>query len=804
MKLLIVAILAAISYAQTDHQPRRRGRRHLQQDHKHHALFHTVQNDDDQLNIAFMPCSDSDDGSSNAECGTGAFCDPLAFSAVCLVCPTVVSKCTSDFGILDAQGFSNCYQYCSEKYLNDRGFRCQYRNNGEDACSHIDPALGPHFCVIHPEWDKDWPNTGSGRSDDNLEGHCAPCGVVNYYEYSEVNFEFLDDPKDEIDPIGTLECLKWPYFQYDLSGVSCRKACEKQEYDLVDPYELDKEYDNGFNGGIVLSDLERFCYENDGKTGCCNFTWDGDDYAEVCEGDDYKKHSDSRYEREMNECGTRRCMEVRGRGRFCVLEPNNEKQCSRRFRDGNTWETRSFAGTCYKGQCLVSPESHCPDTYKEKVVALDPCIYTSITIGTSEPIDGYVPDEPNGGPTANGLCALITSTGAGYGQCAETPKFVKHLICESKTNYDKDDPTGKMGMDIEKEITSWGYMTYFNQYDTDIVRSNYIPFGSSTNTKHHGRCIIGFGMYQSDPPPTHNELNTLWEGSNCVITHPGEYVWRGMHITWWTSEVKDARRSVESVGPEKPERKSFLYIPVASKRLAPNFFCPKGKVCYGRFDCSYFTNPSAAGKPCGGDYNVCVPSSDPTPPPTPSPTPADDPETTKKPPTLHGDPIIWTLNGECYDLNKDGLYVASTHETFMHDVHIGVYNDFVRELQITDNRSGETVLTISATGNYFGEWPYGWKASTKKCPDDMKKTECVDTYMEFEFDVQDLNYLVQILRHDYKDPSLKEGELGFHLDVYPRTYDRFEKRKDGYDGAFFKNPLPNELDYCADDSPRRV
>jgi len=451
---------------------------------------------------------------------------------------------------------------------------------------------------------------------------------------------------------------------------------------------------------------------------------------------------------------------------------------------------------------LISPESNCPDGLRQEAVSQQPCIYTSIAVGTSEPIFGHIAGTADGGPTPNGLCAIITTTGAGYGECAETPKFVKHLICESKTNF--DDNGGNMGMDLDKPITSWGYMTYFNQYDADIKRSNYIPFGSSTNTDHHGRCIIGFGMYRSSPPPAHNELNEHWPGSNCVITHPGEYIWRGMEITWWTSEVADARLDniVNGEGVRKPERKSFLYIPVASKRLAPNFFCPAGEICYGRFDCSYFTSPEAAGKPCGGVYNTCTPSTEPTPAPTPSPTPARDED--KPPPTLHGDPIIWTLNGECYDLNKDGLYVASTHETFMHDVHIGVYNDFVRELQITDNRSGETVLTISATGNYFGEWPYGWKASTKKCPDDMKKTECVDTYMEFEFDVQDLNYLVQILRHDYKDPSLKEGELGFHLDVYPRTYDRFEKRKDGYDGAFFKNPLPNELDYCADDSPRRV
>ena len=38
----------------------------------------------------------------------------------------------------------------------------------------------------------------------------------------------------------------------------------------------------------------------------------------------------------------------------------------------------------------------------------------------------------------------------------------------------------------------------------------------------------------------------------------------------------------------------------------------------------------------------------------------------------HGDPIIWTFSGECYDLNKDGLYLASSHPHIDHDVTIAV------------------------------------------------------------------------------------------------------------------------------------
>merc|ERR1719184_160660 len=91
---------------------------------------------------------------------------------------------------------------------------------------------------------------------------------------------------------------------------------------------------------------------------------------------------------------------------FCVLEPNNNLQCSRTFRDlKNNWEPYSFAGTCYKGQCMISPTSNCPDQYRQRVESLKPCIYTSIKIGTSEPIAGGDPLRPGTVETENGLCA---------------------------------------------------------------------------------------------------------------------------------------------------------------------------------------------------------------------------------------------------------------------------------------------------------------------------------------------------------------------------------------------------------------
>ena len=40
--------------------------------------------------------------------------------------------------------------------------------------------------------------------------------------------------------------------------------------------------------------------------------------------------------------------------------------------------------------------------------------------------------------------------------------------------------------------------------------------------------------------------------------------------------------------------------------------------------------------------------------------------------TSHGDPIIWTFDNECYDLNIDGLYVATKHPKYNHVVKIAV------------------------------------------------------------------------------------------------------------------------------------
>jgi len=168
------------------------------------------------------------------------------------------------------------------------------------------------------------------------------------------------------------------------------------------------------------------------------------------------------------------------------------------------------------------------------------------------------------------------------------------------------------------------------------------------------------------------------------------------------------------------------------------------------------------------------------------------------PPTSHGDPIIWTFNNECYDLDKDGLYSATKHPYFNHEVKIAVYNNYMREIQVVDTRSGEILLSIDTTGNAMSDkFRYHFAEHTFNCPADMKETECLDEFTLWEFDAQNFRFTVHLLRHDYLDAGLSEGELGYHLDIYPRPFKSFKKKRDGYTGLYFENPLPEELEYCA-------
>jgi hypothetical protein len=168
----------------------------------------------------------------------------------------------------------------------------------------------------------------------------------------------------------------------------------------------------------------------------------------------------------------------------------------------------------------------------------------------------------------------------------------------------------------------------------------------------------------------------------------------------------------------------------------------------------------------------------------------------------HGDPIIHTFKNECYDLNKDGLYLASSHPLWNHNVHVGVYNEFIREIQITDDHNS-LLLSISNLNEIYGDWAYGLKYKNRMCRKFSWK-ECEFYHPHHEFDAQVFKYTVQVLHHDYLDPALKSGERGIHLDIYPEVYQsRMEAfAPEEYEGIYFDNPLPEELHHCPTNSRR--
>jgi len=170
----------------------------------------------------------------------------------------------------------------------------------------------------------------------------------------------------------------------------------------------------------------------------------------------------------------------------------------------------------------------------------------------------------------------------------------------------------------------------------------------------------------------------------------------------------------------------------------------------------------------------------------------------------HGDPIIWTFNNECYDLSKDGFYLASGHPDWWHGVYVAVYNDFIREIQIRDE-GDNILLSVSNLNEVTGTWQYGFKHLTKQCHD-FSWSECEFTYDQFHFDAQFFKYVVHIHFHDYVDPALRDGERGLHLDVYPLLYDAQKAKFNPleFDGVYFKNPYPEELGYCPVNSARRT
>jgi len=196
-----------------------------------------------------------------------------------------------------------------------------------------------------------------------------------------------------------------------------------------------------------------------------------------------------------------------------------------------------------------------------------------------------------------------------------------------------------------------------------------------------------------------------------------------------------------------------------------------------------------------------MPSSIPSIHPTMAPTtPTFNPTVNPTKASSHGDPIIHTFKGDCYDLNKDGLYLASSHPRWSHEVKIAIYNNFIREIQIT-SKTGEIFWSVSNLNEVTGSWKYGLTEKLRMC-NKFSWKECEYAHKEYTFDAHVFNFKVQILFHTYLDDALKQGERGIHLDIYPTIYHKRKKTFNPYEyeGVYFDNPYPEELAYCHADA----
>jgi len=588
---------------------------------------------------------------------------------------------------------------------------------------------------------------------------------------------------------------------------------------------LDDDNDALLDLGFRFSDIESVCPEpvdESTNRGCCAVTATRD----VCESSVplpsshtlYNTYGFANFEIEDTKCGYRECVsfDVAG-GKTedrCIIVydsflvgdwyesddfTTNRRACTRKARrKDKPLESVKVAGECYQGICQITKNNHpCPEPYETIEYTVTDCLEQNFGF-TWDNLGGNAVQGSNvDGEESYDACYSTENTG----KCQAFGRQTKEAYCWSNSWNQ-----AQAGNEQQEDVDT-AFFTYF--YDPyDVYGSDYdaLISGDPSNSDNRvevskmghlgevARCIIA--------QPEATDLN-----KECVIEDVGYYQYKGMNITWWTTYTGEA------ANPDG--RMTALIIPIQTRSLVPVVSCPATKVCAGTIQCSW--NLSQEGNfPCNGEFSFCEnhdPTLDPTVDPTTDPTHSPSRSTTAPPTfyptnepststTAHGDPIIWTFNDECYDLNKNGLYTATYHPTFDHWVNIGVHNDFMREIQVIRS-DGEILLAINNLGMVESEnYPFYFNQTINDCPVDMKKTECPETYVEFEWDTQDFRYYAQILRHDYLDPALKEGELGYHLDVQPRPFASFQKRKKEYKGLFFENPLPDELEFCEGGSPR--
>jgi len=436
----------------------------------------------------------------------------------------------------------------------------------------------------------------------------------------------------------------------------------------------------------------------------------------------------------------------------------------------------SFIGNPLGSQCPgLSAGNSCVEYKCTDVAAGNNCLAEHEAYGTT---CESTKDDKNGVETqVPGLCI--------DGECVFTDDLAACPDAELTTQRTFDNcPAGDFDETFRIEAAATGRCIKIGESCQDTGPSAYFLIcasGQTINDPDHeywrvqyedqsGRCIIGAGPDDNNP-------------GNCIISEPGRYTYAGMEIYW----------SAQQTSPDGNFRITNLQIPLTTMVLIPKYYCDSG-ACRGTGGCDFF-----GPYPCGGSISTCGGSYAPT--LSPSNTQAPQVVTTLPPssppssPQSFGDPIIWTFDGDCYDLNIDGTYLASSHKfKYNHDVHISIHNHYMRDITVTNKETGEVMLAINNLGNIINnDYPYYFEERMVKC---QVEDECDLFYKEYVFDAQQFEYIVQILPHSYDDLALSKGESGMHLDIYPHPYSGFQTKN--YNGLYVNNPIPNESGVCVE------
>jgi len=466
-------------------------------------------------------------------------------------------------------------------------------------------------------------------------------------------------------------------------------------------------------------------------------------------------------------------------------------------------EILKLAGRCVNGECLPkqAPNFQCPDGYTNSVDS-EGIVYYTPEEGTGCK-KTFISEFPRNVQNKNRCGRVITEDGRQ--ECETLPRANKAAVTMYSHNNNGWADEGDTNEENDKISAVWGYPVDYIDAKFWFMMFTEEPITAAVNTT-TTTTVDGKTTTETTPDPSATleditisigdteknyqgralvcdpDMTDIYkEDYGCLIDSYGQYYYQGSEITFYGFSNGTTRvRHFEA----EPNIVTAMPILLCGSVATRN--------CFGGVQIDY-EKSNTVQQMCSEKYAICQEG-------TASPTA----EPTRRA-TSHGDPIIWTFHDECYDLNKDGLYDATANPKFNHVVKLGVYNEFMRELQVVST-NGEVLLSINSLGEYekSDNFLYRFKYEEKECPVGMKDTECVGTYKEWMFDAQEFEYTVHLLRHDYKDNGIPEGDLGYHLDIYPRPYKSFRKpgHLDSYSGLFFENPLPEELEYCVGGSTR--